>query len=59
MRPPMGLQYAIWMMAAHGDEKYGSYHDAFYQRARRYLEHDELRVSFFLVPMSHSTVDQT
>lgn len=55
----MGLQYAIWMMAAHGDEKYGSYHDAFYQRARRYLEHDELRVSFFLVPMSHSTVDQT
>ncbi|KAB5570485.1 binuclear zinc transcription factor [Coniochaeta sp. 2T2.1] len=43
MRPPMGLQYAIWMMAAHTDEKYGSYHEVFYQRARTYLEHDELK----------------
>lgn len=44
MRPPMGLQYAIWSMAAHRDEKYGPYHEVFYQRARQYMESDELKV---------------
>ena len=44
MRPPMCLQYAIWTMAANGHEKYGTYHDVFYWRARRYLEADELKV---------------
>ena len=40
----MGLQYAIWAMAANGHPKYDSYHDVFYSRARRYLEVDELKV---------------
>ncbi len=40
----MGLQYAIWAMAANGHPKYDSYHDVFYRRARRYLEVDELKV---------------
>ncbi|KAK3368208.1 binuclear zinc transcription factor [Podospora didyma] len=43
MRPPLCLQYAMWTMAANGHEKYGRYHDVFYQRARQYLELDELR----------------
>ncbi|KAK3942377.1 citrinin biosynthesis transcriptional activator ctnR [Diplogelasinospora grovesii] len=43
MRPPMCLQYAIWTMAANGHEKYGFYHDVFYQRTRQYLEADELK----------------
>lgn len=40
----MALQYTIWTMAANRHEKYRHYHDAFYRRARRYLEEDELRV---------------
>ncbi|KAL2127491.1 hypothetical protein VTI74DRAFT_10634 [Chaetomium olivicolor] len=43
MRPPMSLQYAIWTLAANGHSKYGCYHDALYQRARHYLEADELK----------------
>jgi len=44
MRPPMCLQYAIWAMAANGHPTYGIYHDIFYQRARQYLEADEMKV---------------
>jgi hypothetical protein len=44
MRPPMGLQYAIWSMAANCHEKYKSYHDVFLQRARQYMEADEVKV---------------
>lgn len=40
----MCLQYAIWAMAANGHATYGIYHDIFYQRARQYLEADELKV---------------
>ncbi|KAK1831728.1 transcriptional activator protein acu-15 [Podospora conica] len=43
MRPPMSLQYALWALAAFQHEKYGIYHDAFYRRARQYLEADELK----------------
>ncbi|KAK3682728.1 hypothetical protein B0T22DRAFT_292976 [Podospora appendiculata] len=43
MRPPMALQYAIWTTAAHGHDKYGGYHDIFYQRTRQYLQADELK----------------
>jgi hypothetical protein len=32
-------------MASNGHDKYGRYHDMFYNRARNYLETDELRVS--------------
>ncbi|KAK0738595.1 fungal-specific transcription factor domain-containing protein [Schizothecium vesticola] len=43
MRPPMSLQYALWALAAFQHEKYGTYHDALYRRARQYLEADELK----------------
>lgn len=43
MRPPMGLQYAIWAMASNCDDKYKSYHDVFLQRARQYMEADEVK----------------
>lgn len=42
-RPPMGLQYAIWAMASNCDDKYKSYHDVFLQRARQYMEADEVK----------------
>ena len=56
MRPPMGLQYAIWAMAANGHAKYHTYHDVFYRRARRYLEVDELKVRLApsLLPLTPS-----
>lgn len=44
MRPPLGLQYAIWTVAANLHPRYGCYHDALYRRARQYLESDELKV---------------
>ncbi|KAK3391796.1 hypothetical protein B0T20DRAFT_384004 [Sordaria brevicollis] len=43
MRPPMCLQYAIWANAAKGHPMYDRYYDAFYRRARQYLEADELK----------------
>ncbi|KAK3357735.1 binuclear zinc transcription factor [Lasiosphaeria hispida] len=43
MRPPMALQYAMWTLASNSHDKYGIYHDVFYQRARQYLEADELK----------------
>lgn len=43
MRPPMCLQYAIWANAAKGHPIYDRYYDAFYRRARQYLEADELK----------------
>ncbi|KAI1105939.1 fungal-specific transcription factor domain-containing protein [Jackrogersella minutella] len=43
MKPPMCLQYAIWALAAHGDPKYGMYHDIFYRRARQYTDTDEMK----------------
>ncbi|CAK7197451.1 hypothetical protein SEUCBS139899_000098 [Sporothrix eucalyptigena] len=43
LRPPMGLQYAIWAMSSQVYHKYSGFHDAFYRRARQYLENDEMR----------------
>ena len=43
MRPTMGLQYAIWAMAAQAHPRYSGFHDAFYRRARQYLERDEMK----------------
>lgn len=54
MRPPMGLQYAIWTLASNGHSKYGCYHDALYARARQYLEADELKVATLCRPCTHS-----
>jgi hypothetical protein len=44
MRPPMCLQYVIWALAAYGHEKHDMYHDAFYRRARAYIDIDEMKV---------------
>lgn len=43
LRPPMGLQYAIWAMSSQVYRKYSHFHDAFYRRARQYLENDEMK----------------
>jgi hypothetical protein len=53
-RPPMGLQYAIWAMASNCDDKYKSYHDVFLQRARQYMEADEVKVG--LCPLMPAVV---
>lgn len=45
MKPPMCLQYAIWALAANGNEKYDQYHEVFYRRARQYGDSDEMKVS--------------
>ncbi|KAI9167403.1 binuclear zinc transcription factor [Paramyrothecium foliicola] len=42
-RPPMCLQYAIWALGAQRHEKYQSYAEVFYKRARHYAQADELK----------------
>lgn len=41
----MCLQYGIWAYSASGHPKYDQYAEAFYKRARQYIETDEMRVS--------------
>ena len=43
MRPPVCLRYAMWALACTVTEKYSSYQEVFYQRARKYAEADELK----------------
>ena len=43
MRPPIALRYMIWCLAASTTDKYGSMHHIFYERARKYLQNDEMR----------------
>lgn len=40
----MSLQYAVWAMAANGHARYDQYSQVFYQRARQYIEADEMKV---------------
>ncbi|EGR46633.1 uncharacterized protein TRIREDRAFT_66047, partial [Trichoderma reesei QM6a] len=42
-KPPMCLQYALWAYTAIGHPKYDQYAEAFYKRARQYIEADEMR----------------
>ncbi|KAL7934443.1 hypothetical protein V8C35DRAFT_28119 [Trichoderma chlorosporum] len=42
-KPPMCLQYGIWAFTASGHAKYDHYADAFYKRARQYIEADEMK----------------
>ncbi|CAM1502897.1 Fc.00g076730.m01.CDS01 [Cosmosporella sp. VM-42] len=42
-KPAMCLQYAIWALAANGNEKYEQYHEVFYRRARQYADSDEMK----------------
>ncbi|KAI9728704.1 MAG: hypothetical protein M1828_002810 [Chrysothrix sp. TS-e1954] len=42
-RPPVCLRYAMWALASGVSDKYSSMQEHFYQRARKYLEIDEMR----------------
>lgn len=42
-RPPVGLRYAMWTMAASVTDKYESLAEHFYHRARKYLQADEMK----------------
>ncbi|KAI9674756.1 MAG: hypothetical protein M1817_001660 [Caeruleum heppii] len=43
MRPPVCLRYAIWCSAASVMDKYMNLQELFYQRARKYIEMDEMK----------------
>lgn len=43
MRPPVALRYALWSYACSAVDKYQSFTEMFYQRARKYAELDEMR----------------
>ncbi|KAA6406978.1 MAG: Fungal specific transcription factor [Lasallia pustulata] len=43
MRPPVCLRYAMWCLAAGATDRYSDLHTHFYQRARKYVEIDEMR----------------
>lgn len=49
MKPPMSLQYAIWALTSNGHPKYKSYHEIFYQRARKYIDADEMKVFLHMI----------
>lgn len=43
MRPPVCLRYAMWCLAAGVTDRYLDLHSHFYQRARKYVEMDEMK----------------
>ncbi|KAF2211596.1 hypothetical protein CERZMDRAFT_106468 [Cercospora zeae-maydis SCOH1-5] len=43
MRPPICLRYAMWASAAAVTDKYEALQEHFYQRARRYIQQDEMK----------------
>lgn len=43
MRPPVGLRYMMWCMAASVTDKYDAMTEHFYARARKYLQMDEMK----------------
>ncbi|KAI9656871.1 MAG: hypothetical protein M1821_003510 [Bathelium mastoideum] len=43
MRPPISLRYMIWCLAATITDKYEGMATIFYERARKYLQSDEMR----------------
>ncbi|KMU73252.1 hypothetical protein CISG_09985 [Coccidioides immitis RMSCC 3703] len=43
MRPPICLRYIMWAHAAACTERYESLHQIFYQRARKYIQLDEMK----------------
>ena len=43
MRPPVCLRYAMWANAAAVTDKYEGLQDHFYQRARKYIQQDEMK----------------
>ena len=52
LRPPLCLRYAIWAAAASVSDEYSKYEDILYERARRYVDADEMKVrSLSLLPL--------
>ncbi|KAF1956109.1 hypothetical protein CC80DRAFT_525646 [Byssothecium circinans] len=43
MRPPVGLRYIMWTLAASITDKYDALQEHFYQRARKYAQSDEMK----------------
>jgi hypothetical protein len=43
MRPPVCLRYAMWANAAAVTDKYEALQEHFYQRARKYIQQDEMK----------------
>ncbi|PGH18548.1 hypothetical protein AJ79_00327 [Helicocarpus griseus UAMH5409] len=43
MRPPVCLRYIMWCLASSITDKYQSLHPHFYQRARKYVELDQMK----------------
>ncbi|CAK1355384.1 unnamed protein product [Cercospora beticola] len=43
MRPPICLRYAMWASAAAVTDKYEALQEHFYQRARKYIQQDEMK----------------
>ncbi|KXT14378.1 hypothetical protein AC579_2777 [Pseudocercospora musae] len=43
MRPPICLRYAMWANAAAVSDKYDGLQEHFYQRARKYIQQDEMK----------------
>ncbi|KAK5114933.1 hypothetical protein LTR62_002092 [Meristemomyces frigidus] len=43
MRPPVCLRYAMWANAASVTDKYEGLQEHFYQRARKYIQQDEMK----------------
>ncbi|KAI9700201.1 MAG: hypothetical protein M1820_006869 [Bogoriella megaspora] len=43
MRPPISLRYIMWCLAAATTEKFEGMQGIFYERARKYLQNDEMR----------------
>lgn len=50
MRPPVCLQYAVWLLAASISDKHAAIEDVLYKRTRKYADLSEMRVS--LTPSS-------
>ncbi|WEW61559.1 hypothetical protein PRK78_007050 [Emydomyces testavorans] len=55
MRPPVCLRYIMWAHAAAATERYQSLHSHFYQRARKYIELDEMKgLGESLISVAHA-----
>jgi hypothetical protein len=56
-RAPLCLQYSIWAAAASISEKYSQCEALLYERARKYVDADEMKVGFDFVLVSSTQAD--
>lgn len=56
MRPPMGLQYIIMALGADITKTHRAFAMPFYQRARAYMQSDEMRVGHTIAPSTPGTI---